>query len=198
MWKCINNPDTCCLSYIDHLGALLRLLPSVMAFVLSQWILTKSKSVFAFFCLLFSHWLMFFCVQWSAESFLRVLGQVEHCGRSQIYSFFFYCIINKHHHGFTLQCNKLPIIPLWEKLCEFVCLGLCARAEFNVPVITDGLMVQVTMETMAELRRSLRDMKDFTVTCGKLHPAERQEYVHIQWQDEEPRFNKGFVLMPLI
>lgn len=79
-----------------------------------------------------------------------------------------------------------------------MCLGLCARAEFNVPVITDGLMVQVTMETMAELRRSLRDMKDFTVTCGKLHPAERQEYVHIQWQDEEPRFNKGFVLTPLI
>ncbi|XP_068080400.2 zinc finger FYVE domain-containing protein 9 isoform X2 [Danio rerio] len=57
----------------------------------------------------------------------------------------------------------------------------------------DGLMVQITMETMAELRRCLRDMKDFTVTCGKLHPAERQEYVHIQWQDEEPRFNKGIV-----
>ncbi|KAI7795486.1 zinc finger FYVE domain-containing protein 9 [Triplophysa rosa] len=60
-------------------------------------------------------------------------------------------------------------------------------------IVEDGLMVQVTMETMAELRRSLRDMKDFTVTCGKLHPAERQEYVHIQWQDEEPRFNKGII-----
>lgn len=57
--------------------------------------------------------------------------------------------------------------------------------------VTDGLMVQVTMETMTELRRSLREMKDFTVTCGKLHPAERQECVHIQWQDEEPCFNKG-------
>ncbi|KAK9966384.1 hypothetical protein ABG768_003497 [Culter alburnus] len=60
-------------------------------------------------------------------------------------------------------------------------------------IVEDGLMVQVTMETMAELRRSLRDMKDFTVTCGKIHPAERQEYVHIQWQDEEPRFNKGII-----
>ncbi|CAM4732570.1 unnamed protein product [Leuciscus chuanchicus] len=60
-------------------------------------------------------------------------------------------------------------------------------------IVEDGLMVQVTMETMGELRRSLRDMKDFTVTCGKLHPAERQEYVHIQWQDEEPRFNKGII-----
>nr|XP_055041175.1 zinc finger FYVE domain-containing protein 9 isoform X3 [Misgurnus anguillicaudatus] len=60
-------------------------------------------------------------------------------------------------------------------------------------IVEDGLMVQVTMETMAELRRSLRDMKDFTITCGKLHPAERQEYVHIKWQDEEPRFNKGII-----
>uniref|UniRef100_A0A671QNI3 Zinc finger FYVE domain-containing protein 9-like n=1 Tax=Sinocyclocheilus anshuiensis TaxID=1608454 RepID=A0A671QNI3_9TELE len=60
-------------------------------------------------------------------------------------------------------------------------------------IVEDGLMVQVTMDTMAELRRSLRDMKDFTVTCGKLHPAERQEYVHIQWQDEEPCFNKGII-----
>lgn len=60
-------------------------------------------------------------------------------------------------------------------------------------IVEDGLMVQVTMETMGELRRSLRDMRDFTVTCGKLHPAERQEYVHIQWQDEEPRFNKGII-----
>ncbi|XP_077058995.1 zinc finger FYVE domain-containing protein 9 [Siphateles boraxobius] len=60
-------------------------------------------------------------------------------------------------------------------------------------IVEDGLMVQVTMETMSELRRSLREMKDFTVTCGKLHPEERQEYVHIQWQDEEPRFNKGII-----
>ncbi|XP_051528391.1 zinc finger FYVE domain-containing protein 9-like isoform X2 [Myxocyprinus asiaticus] len=60
-------------------------------------------------------------------------------------------------------------------------------------IVEDGLLVQVTMETMAELRLSLRDMKDFTVTCGKLHPAERQENVHIQWQDEEPCFNKGII-----
>uniref|UniRef100_A0A9J7ZEH7 Zinc finger, FYVE domain containing 9b n=1 Tax=Cyprinus carpio carpio TaxID=630221 RepID=A0A9J7ZEH7_CYPCA len=60
-------------------------------------------------------------------------------------------------------------------------------------IVEDGLMVQVTMEALADLRRSLRDMKDFTVACGKLPPAERQEYVHIQWQDEEPRFNKGII-----
>lgn len=48
------------------------------------------------------------------------------------------------------------------------------------------------METMLELRRALRDMRDFTLTCGKLHQSDRQEYVHIRWQDEEPRFNKGW------
>ncbi|KAK3532972.1 hypothetical protein QTP70_006214 [Hemibagrus guttatus] len=57
----------------------------------------------------------------------------------------------------------------------------------------NGLLVQVTMETMLELRRALRDMRDFTLTCGKLHQSDRQEYVHIRWQDEEPRFNKGII-----
>ncbi|XP_066503034.1 zinc finger FYVE domain-containing protein 9 isoform X2 [Hoplias malabaricus] len=60
-------------------------------------------------------------------------------------------------------------------------------------IVEDGLMVQVTMETMLELRRALRDMRDFTLTCGKLHQSDRQEYVHIQWQDEEPSFNKGII-----
>ncbi|GAA6102474.1 zinc finger FYVE domain-containing protein 9 [Tachysurus ichikawai] len=60
-------------------------------------------------------------------------------------------------------------------------------------IVEDGLLVQVTMETMLELRRALRDMRDFTLTCGKLHQSERQEYVHIRWQDEEPHFNKGII-----
>lgn len=80
---------------------------------------------------------------------------------------------------------------LLECVCLEVYLCVCEDS-MRLLIITDGLMVQVTMESMGELRRSLRDMRDFTVTCGKLHPAERQEYVHIQWQDEEPRFNKGF------
>ncbi|XP_076880815.1 zinc finger FYVE domain-containing protein 9 isoform X2 [Brachyhypopomus gauderio] len=60
-------------------------------------------------------------------------------------------------------------------------------------IVEDGLMVQITMETMMDLRRALRDMTDFTLTCGKLHQADRQEYVHIRWQDEEPCFNKGII-----
>lgn len=58
-------------------------------------------------------------------------------------------------------------------------------------IVEDGLMVQITMESMVELRRSLREMKDFTITCGKLDQSDNQECVYIQWLEQEPRFNKG-------
>lgn len=54
-------------------------------------------------------------------------------------------------------------------------------------------MVQITMETMAELRRSLRDMKDYTVTCGRLDQSESQELVCVQWVEEKSAVNKGQV-----
>ncbi|XP_063057505.1 zinc finger FYVE domain-containing protein 9 [Engraulis encrasicolus] len=58
-------------------------------------------------------------------------------------------------------------------------------------IVEDGLMVQITMESMVELRRALREMKDFTISCGKLDQSDNQECVYIQWLDQEPRFNKG-------
>ncbi|XP_062869594.1 zinc finger FYVE domain-containing protein 9 [Trichomycterus rosablanca] len=80
--------------------------------------------------------------------------------------------------------------------CFFVFSGaLKASSGFlaKSSIVEDGLLVQVTMETMVELRRALRDMRDFTLTCGKLQQSDRQEYVNIQWQDEEPSFNKGII-----
>lgn len=55
----------------------------------------------------------------------------------------------------------------------------------------DGLMVQITVETMAELRRSLREMKDYTVTCGRLDQSDSQELVCVQWVEEKSTVNKG-------
>uniref|UniRef100_A0A672I317 Zinc finger, FYVE domain containing 9b n=1 Tax=Salarias fasciatus TaxID=181472 RepID=A0A672I317_SALFA len=52
-------------------------------------------------------------------------------------------------------------------------------------IVEDGLMVQITVETMAELRRSLREMKDYTVTCGRLDQSESQELVCVQWMEEK-------------
>lgn len=55
----------------------------------------------------------------------------------------------------------------------------------------DGLMVQITVETMADLRRSLREMKDFTITCGRLDQSDSQELVQVQWLQEKSTLNKG-------
>lgn len=52
-------------------------------------------------------------------------------------------------------------------------------------------MIQITAETMDSLRHALRDMKDFTITCGKADQGENQELVHIQWTEDDHNFNKG-------
>ncbi|XP_041647629.1 zinc finger FYVE domain-containing protein 9 [Cheilinus undulatus] len=60
-------------------------------------------------------------------------------------------------------------------------------------IVEDGLMVQITVETMAELRRSLREMKDYTVTCGRLDQSDSQELVCVQWMEEKCTVNKGVI-----
>lgn len=53
-------------------------------------------------------------------------------------------------------------------------------------------MIQITAETMDSLRQALRDMKDFTITCGKADQEDNQELVHIQWTEDDHNFNKGW------
>ncbi|KAK2907780.1 zinc finger FYVE domain-containing protein 9 isoform X1 [Channa argus] len=60
-------------------------------------------------------------------------------------------------------------------------------------IVEDGLMVQITVETMAELRRSLREMKDYTITCGQLDQSDSQELVCVQWVEEKCTVNKGVI-----
>lgn len=54
-------------------------------------------------------------------------------------------------------------------------------------------MVQITTETMVELRRSLREMKDYTVICGRPDQSDSQETVCVQWVEEKCPVNKGWV-----
>ncbi|KAM9378894.1 zinc finger FYVE domain-containing protein 9 [Phaethornis superciliosus] len=60
-------------------------------------------------------------------------------------------------------------------------------------IVEDGVMVQITAENMDSLRQALREMKDFTITCGKVDAEEPQEHVHIQWVEDDKNFNKGVV-----
>ena len=56
---------------------------------------------------------------------------------------------------------------------------------------SDGVMVQITAETMDALRQALREMKDFSIVCGKANQEDSQEQVHIQWLEDDHNFNRG-------
>lgn len=68
---------------------------------------------------------------------------------------------------------------------------LTVRFVFFSSSPVDGVMIQITAETMDSLRQALRDMKDFTITCGKADQEENQELVHVQWTEDDHNFNKG-------
>uniref|UniRef100_A0A2K5PDR3 Zinc finger FYVE domain-containing protein n=1 Tax=Cebus imitator TaxID=2715852 RepID=A0A2K5PDR3_CEBIM len=58
-------------------------------------------------------------------------------------------------------------------------------------IVEDGVMVQITAENMDSLRQALREMKDFTITCGKADAEDPQEHIHIQWVDDDKNVSKG-------
>ncbi|KAI5144262.1 Zinc Finger Fyve Domain-Containing Protein 16 [Manis pentadactyla] len=58
-------------------------------------------------------------------------------------------------------------------------------------IVEDGLMVQITPETMDGLRLALREQKDFKITCGKVDAVDLREYVDICWVDSEEKGNQG-------
>ncbi|XP_037014216.2 zinc finger FYVE domain-containing protein 9 isoform X2 [Artibeus jamaicensis] len=60
-------------------------------------------------------------------------------------------------------------------------------------IVEDGVMVQITAENMDALRQALREMKDFSITCGKVDAEDPQELIHIQWVDDDKNVNKGVI-----
>ncbi|XP_053557432.1 zinc finger FYVE domain-containing protein 16 isoform X2 [Bombina bombina] len=63
-------------------------------------------------------------------------------------------------------------------------------------IVEDGLMVQITQDTMEALRQALRDKNDFQIACGKIDSGDLTEEVSICWVETENRQNKG-VISPL-
>nr|XP_044995139.1 zinc finger FYVE domain-containing protein 9 isoform X2 [Jaculus jaculus] len=60
-------------------------------------------------------------------------------------------------------------------------------------IVEDGVMVQISAETMDALRQALREMKDFTVSCGKADAEGPQEQIHVQWVADDKNVNKGVI-----
>nr|CAD7423939.1 unnamed protein product [Timema monikensis] len=58
-------------------------------------------------------------------------------------------------------------------------------------IVEDGLMVQITSDTMQELRTALRNMKDFSIGCGPAGAATPDELVSIKWVQDDKNFNVG-------
>ncbi|KAJ8270146.1 hypothetical protein GJAV_G00110870 [Gymnothorax javanicus] len=80
--------------------------------------------------------------------------------------------------------------------CFFVFSGaLKASSGYlaKTSIVEDGVMVQITAETMDSLRQALREMKDFTIVCGKANQEDSQEHVHIQWLEDDRNFNRGVI-----
>ncbi|XP_064194181.1 zinc finger FYVE domain-containing protein 9 isoform X1 [Anguilla rostrata] len=80
--------------------------------------------------------------------------------------------------------------------CFFVFSGaLKASSGYlaKTSIVEDGVMVQITAETMDALRQALREMKDFSIVCGKANQEDSQEQVHIQWLEDDRNFNRGVI-----
>ncbi|XP_042305559.1 zinc finger FYVE domain-containing protein 16 [Sceloporus undulatus] len=60
-------------------------------------------------------------------------------------------------------------------------------------IVEDGIMVQITPETMNSLRQALREKKDFRIICGKVDSGDLREYVDICWIEDKEKINVSVV-----
>nr|XP_015218372.1 PREDICTED: zinc finger FYVE domain-containing protein 16 isoform X1 [Lepisosteus oculatus]XP_015218376.1 PREDICTED: zinc finger FYVE domain-containing protein 16 isoform X1 [Lepisosteus oculatus]XP_015218384.1 PREDICTED: zinc finger FYVE domain-containing protein 16 isoform X1 [Lepisosteus oculatus]XP_015218391.1 PREDICTED: zinc finger FYVE domain-containing protein 16 isoform X1 [Lepisosteus oculatus]XP_015218395.1 PREDICTED: zinc finger FYVE domain-containing protein 16 isoform X1 [Lepisos len=58
-------------------------------------------------------------------------------------------------------------------------------------MVEDGLMVQITPDTMEALRQALREKRDFQIPCGKLDSGDARENVNICWVDRPALVTHG-------
>ncbi|NXW59495.1 ZFY16 protein, partial [Eurystomus gularis] len=62
-------------------------------------------------------------------------------------------------------------------------------AKFSI--VEDGIMVQITAETMERLRHALTHKKDFKIPCGRKEAEYLTEYVEVVWVYEDEKPNIG-------
>ncbi|KAK9500747.1 hypothetical protein O3M35_001948 [Rhynocoris fuscipes] len=54
-------------------------------------------------------------------------------------------------------------------------------------IMEDGLMVHLPSDSMTALRTALREMRDYTISCG----PNDEETVYLQWTEDDTNFNVG-------
>ncbi|KAK3108885.1 hypothetical protein FSP39_017895 [Pinctada imbricata] len=68
-------------------------------------------------------------------------------------------------------------------------LGLKAKSS----IVEDGLMVQITPESMAALKKAMKEMKEYTIECGVSQLLLPDEVVEVKWIRDDKNINIGQV-----
>lgn len=88
-----------------------------------------------------------------------------------------YQLVNLNNRN-VVSVVKTWVLHLLKGLCFFI----------------DGIMVQITPETMEGLRQALSEKKDFRITCGKVDSGDFREYVDICWIENYEKTNMRYLL----
>ena len=65
--------------------------------------------------------------------------------------------------------------------------GLTAKSS----IVDDGIMVQISQDRMASIRKSLNSMENLKIDCGPLGSETPDETVYIKWVDAHQSVNAG-------
>lgn len=65
--------------------------------------------------------------------------------------------------------------------------GLTAKSS----IVEDGLMVQITPDSMAALKQAMKDMSTYTIGCGSISASKPDEIVLVHWVDDDKSVNVG-------
>ena len=65
--------------------------------------------------------------------------------------------------------------------------GLTAKSS----IVEDGLMVQITPDSMAALKQAIKDMHDYPINCGIIGAQKPDETVIVQWTEDDKNVNIG-------
>ncbi|PSN56198.1 hypothetical protein C0J52_01424 [Blattella germanica] len=105
------------------------------------------------------------------------------------------CIQSNRDESYHTQAINIHNKPRKVTGASFVVFNGALKASSNLTakssIVEDGLMVQITPDTMQALRAALRNMQDFCVGCGPAGASQPDELVNLKWVQDDKNFNVG-------
>lgn len=105
------------------------------------------------------------------------------------------CIQSNRDESYHTQAINIHNKPRKVTGASFVVFNGALKTSSNLTakssIVEDGLMVQITPDTMQALRGALRNMQDFCIGCGPAGASEPDELVDLKWVQDDKNFNVG-------